>query len=446
MPPGHPRPSIALLGPWDVRLDGAPITTFEYAKVRALLAYLVVEAGRPASRDQICALLWPNSPERAARRNLSQALAQLRRALRDSPTVHPLISATTEVIHLAPEVVAAEPPLSVDVWRFKRLIAECERHRHRGWHVCTSCAARLREAIALYRGDFLSQLSLPDSEPFEEWSQEQRGPLRQAMLGALERLARYAEWRGDDALAVTCARRRIELDPWNEPHHRELLRLLALSGQSAAALDHATELQRTLRRELQTEPEAATLTLVRAIQKGALATLESRRQSAPIRLPVPPTTLIGRSADVDAVHHRLCADGARLITVCGPAGVGKTRLAIEVAGLLKHDFEDGVTFVDLTTIADPHEVPGAIARALAVPEAVRQTPLEGVRAHLRERHLLLLLDNFEHVLEAAPLVADLLGACPHLIVLATSRTPLRLRAEQVVELGPLAVPDAAAAP
>ncbi len=444
MPSRHFGLSIALLGPWDVRIDGAPVTTFEYAKVRALLAYLVIQAGRPASRDQICALLWPNSPERAARRNLSQALAQLRRALHDTPAAHALISATTDVIHLAPEVASTEPALNVDVWRFKRLLADCERHRHRGWRFCTPCAARLREAIALYRGDFLTHLSLPDSAPFEEWSQDQRGPLRQAMLGALERLVLYAEWRSDDAQAVAGTRRQIELDPWNEPYHRELLRLLALSGQSAAALDHATELQRTLRRELQTEPEAATLTLVRAIQKGALATLESRRQSAPIRLPVPPTTLIGRSADVDAVQHRLNADGARLITLCGPAGVGKTRLAIEVAGLLKHDFEDGVNFVDLTTIADPHEVPGAIARTLAIPEAARRSPLDTVRAHLRERHLLLLLDNFEHVVEAAPQVAELLGACPHLIVLATSRTPLRLRAEQVVELGPLAVPEASA--
>ncbi|MBL8096995.1 MAG: tetratricopeptide repeat protein [Anaerolineales bacterium] len=444
MPSRHLRLSIALLGPWDVRIDGAPVTTFEYAKVRALLAYLVIQAGRPASRDQICALLWPNAPERAARRNLSQALAQLRRALHDSPAAHPLISATTEVIYLAPEVVSAEPALNVDVWRFKRLLADCERHRHRGWHLCTSCGTRLREAVALYRGDFLSHLSLPDSAPFEEWSQDQRGPLRQAMLGALERLALYAEWRGDDAQAVAGTRRQIELDPWNEPHHRELLRLLALSGQRAAALEHATELVRTLRSELQMEPEAATLTLVRAIRDGALTTFDSRRQSAPIRLPVPPTTLIGRSADVDAVQRRLNADGARLITLCGPAGVGKTRLAVEVAGTLRHDFEDGVTFVDLTSIADPNELPGAIARTLAIPEAARRSPLDTVRAHLRERHLLLLLDNFEHVFDAAPQVADLLGACPHLIVLATSRTPLRLRAEQVIELRPLEVPDPAA--
>ncbi len=442
-----PRLTLGLLGPLDARIAGEAITTFEYAKVRALLALLVTEAPRALSREQLCALLWPDRPERPARQNLSQALAQLRRALSDQPGDDALILATSETIGLNPtRVDPTACRIDVDVWRFRALIDASDRHVHRDWRLCTPCADRLREAVALYRGDFLSELVVDDSLPFEEWVAAQRGPLRQQMLTALERLLRYAEWRGDDAEAIACARRLVGAEPWIEANHRDLVRLMALNGQRSAALSHLAALRRGLRAELETEPEEATVALARAVEAGEPGQLVSHAQLASFHIPMAPTALIGREDDVSSLTARIRNSGARLLTLCGPAGVGKTRLAIELANRLRYDYVDGAAFVDLSSLTDPTEVPAAIAQALRLPEAADLAPLETVRGQLRKRHLLLVLDNFEHVIEAAAYVADWLTACPPLSVLATSRTPLRVRAEHVVDVEPLPVPDPTATP
>src|SRR5690606_6701493 len=167
-------------------------------KVRALLAYLAVEAGRPHRRAHLCDLLWPDLPERSARRNLTQALTVLRRALGEAGTgtlggaeAPAWLLTTSETVQLRDQ-----PGLTVDAAAFAALLGEAERHAHRGWATCSLCAGRLDEALALYRGDFLSQLFLADSAPFEEWALVWREQLRQRALTALERLAQHAEWRG----------------------------------------------------------------------------------------------------------------------------------------------------------------------------------------------------------------------------------------------------------
>jgi predicted ATPase len=225
-----------------------------------------------------------------------------------------------------------------------------------------------------------------------------------------------------------------------EINQRALLRLLALNREVPAALTHYAQFKQFLIREIEAEPEEATVALFQQIQRGDVEGLRPRQ--IPFAVPAPPTPLIGRAQEVQAVCGRLQDAKVHLLTIVGTGGVGKTRLAIEAAHALRYDFEDGVYFVDLAPLSDASLVMNAVAQVLGVPERPEQDVRHALRVYLRSKHLLLVCDNFEHVLPAASLVAELLAACPALKILTTSREPLVLRAEQQFTLEPLADADA----
>lgn len=239
-------------------------------------------------------------------------------------------------------------------------------------------------------------------------------------------------------------------------HHRLVARLTqeALAERAGLSTRGISDLERgarelprkeTLRQLLQaldltTADRAA---LIAAAQRPPMLVSRATHTDRLVGLPVPVTPLIGREADVEAVAALLAEPSARLLTLTGPGGTGKTRLAVAVAERLASVFPDGVTFVPLAPLADPSLVISAIADALGVREAVGQPLIEAITAYLRDKRLLLILDNFEHLLPCAPRVIDLLGGCRWLNVLVTSRVRLRLSGEREVPVPPLALPDAA---
>lgn len=161
----------------------------------------------------------------------------------------------------------------------------------------------------------------------------------------------------------------------------------------------------------------------------------------PNNLPLQPTPLVGREREVEEIAEWLCSEEARLLTLTGPGGTGKTRVALQVGADLLDEFDDGVFFVALAAITDPELVPSTIAGPLGVKESAEQSLMETLKSYLHHKHLLLILDNFEQVLEGTSVVGEFLGACPKLEILATSRIPLRLYGEREYPVPPLTVPD-----
>lgn len=438
------RLSLSLLGQFQVTLDAQIVTGFDYAKVRALLTYLAVEADHPHRRDVLATLLWPDHPDAAARKSLRQALTTLRAAIADETARPPFLLVSRDEVQFNPV-----SDYSLDVATFTTLLHECDTHLHPGLETCPSCLERLAQAAALYHGDFVAGLFLPDSVEFEEWALLLRERLHRHATEALGHLALGYEQRGEAQAAESYAERLLALEPWAEEAHRCLMRVLVHRGQRAAALAQYERCRRVLADELGIEPSEETTALFERIRAGKEKPGNGRTTPATQRwgqLPTPPTPLIGRGSEVVRVREALVSSEVRLLTLLGPPGVGKTRLSLAAAFNLVSVFADGVCWVPLAPITDPTLVASAIAQSLGVQESSRQTLMEGVKQYLYDKHLLIVLDNFEQVLDAAPVVSELLAATPRLKTLITSRAALGLYGEHEFPVSPLSLPDLTSLP
>ncbi|WP_420629196.1 BTAD domain-containing putative transcriptional regulator [Candidatus Leptofilum sp.] len=416
-----PQLTINLLGEFSVTLDGQPVTNFYSDKVRALLAYLVVEQGQAHSRSKLAGLLWPESPEKQARQSLRQALLHLRKALKDTKADPPLILADRQTVHLSSAV-----PLQTDLAAFEDALNK---------------SGGAAEAVAAYRGDFLDGFFLADSAEFDDWVLMQREMLRGDLLAALNLLVAQHEHRGEYPQAIKAAQRWLTFEPWQEEAHRSLMRCYFAQGDQAAALNQFAACETTLNDELGIEPTSETRSLYNEIRLSS----ETGRSN----LPVPTTPFVGRVNELDGILTRLADPGCRLLTIVGAGGSGKTRLAIEAAGQV--DLPHKVLFVGLDGLDEVTAVPLALADLLGISLSGSQTPQARLADYLAERPFLLLLDNVEQLLTGAnaaamrQLLADLLQACPELKLLATSRIRLQLQAEWVYPLAGLALPTDASA-
>jgi DNA-binding SARP family transcriptional activator len=267
------RLTLSLLGPFQATLDGEPAIGFESDKVRALLAYLAVEADRPHSRDKLAGLLWPEWPDRDARNNLRYALSNLRQVIKDREATPPFLHISRQSIQFNGDSDAWNDVITVD-----RLLKAPR-----------PTVQELEETVDLYRGEFLEGFSIGDSVPFEEWVLFKREQLNRQMLSALRHLAATYEERGEYSRALPYAWRQVELEPWQEQAHRQLMRLLALNGQRGAALAQYETCRQALAEELDVEPAQETTRLYEQIRDG---TLDLGRAGEPGtgegRVPLPP--------------------------------------------------------------------------------------------------------------------------------------------------------------
>ncbi|MBN1247730.1 MAG: AAA family ATPase [Anaerolineae bacterium] len=259
------RLEIRLLGGYGIRLDGELVEGVGREKERALLAYLAVESDRTHRRERLAGLLWPDDPERNARRNLRVVLYRIRNIIGDRDAAPPFLLIGTDALRLNPDA-----DLTVDVQAFAALVEAVAAHDHEQLERCTTCADSLAQAAALYSGDLLSGFSV-DSAVFEEWIVVQRERLHRQALDVFDQLATYQLVQGAYPEALSTARLQIALEPWQERAHRQAMVALARSGQRAAAAAQYESCVRVLAEELGIEPETATTALYREIVAGGVA-------------------------------------------------------------------------------------------------------------------------------------------------------------------------------
>ena len=425
-----------ILGPLEV-VDGDALIDIPGTKLRALLALLLLHPNQVMSTDRLVDGLWGEAPPKTAANTLQSHVSHLRNAL----TRKGAGENGNLVVTRFPGYLLAVDPEQIDAGRFERL-AEAGR-RALDDSSPDEAVIKLTDALALWRGPALADFAF---EPFASSEGARLEELRLAVVAdrmeAQLALGRHSDVAGE-------LRQLVDEHPLRERLWAQLMTALYRCGRQAEALRAFSELRRVLGDELGIEPSHELQRLEEAIllQKPELdwhppaMPVERSRPAPPVRhnLPVQLTSFVGRETELVQVGDALA--GARLVSLCGPGGVGKTRLAMVAAGRVLDQHPDGVFVVELAPLSDPGLVPAQALAALGLTEESRP-PLEALVDHLRERRLLLVLDNCEHLVTASANLADvLLRACPGLGILATSREPLHAAAETTITVPPLPVPE-----
>lgn len=429
--------AISLFGTFRVRLEGR-VVSFSYSKLGALLALLVVEAERSHSREVLADMLWPDRSTKDALARLRKALSDLRRVIPAPAGSPPFFLTTRQTIQFNPA-----SHYTLDVQLASDLLAECASHEHTNRGRCHLCLSRLEKFMGLYEGDFLSQFYLPDSPGFDEWTLLWRERWRQSGLEALADLAMYYERRDEPGRAQPYAERQLSIEPWRESAYRQLMRLAVREGNRNAAFVYYETCRRVLAEELTVEPEPETTALYQRIANNELQVV-----SAPHQLPLPPTPFVGRAGELAQLADSLTTPQTRLVTIVGAGGIGKSRLAIQVADAQRGLYPQGIFFVPLAPLSAsaPDAVVKAIAQAVGFDLFAQDAPAQQLQNYLREKALLLVLDNCEHLLDDLGFVEAILRVAPAVKLLATSRERLNLAEEQVFGVGGLPVPAGADQP
>ena len=406
---------LHVLGEFRATLDGKQLEKFATDKVRALLAYLAVEGGRPHSRNHLATLLWSEWSETAAKSNLRKSLFRLRQTL--GPTAAELLTISRA------SVAFNEGIHYVDLHHFQALSAREDLES-------------LAEAASLYQGALLSGLSLPDAPSFEDWlTVQRRASCTSRPWRWFSKVTELHLVQKDYAAATAAGLRQLALEPWLESAHRQLMRIYMAAGQRSQALAQYEQCRLVLWDELGVEPSMETEQLFVSIEQ------EEKPAGHIYNFPTNFTPFVGRQEDIERLILRLHDADSRLITVAGTGGTGKTRLASEAA---RQAVEQGTLgnayFVPLRSIETQEGVWRTIGQAIGVQSASGNVSTGQIITYAQNNVDLLVLDNYEQLLPGTQAVERLLEETDRPRIVVTSRAPLNLRAEWRLPLSGLPVP------
>jgi predicted ATPase/DNA-binding SARP family transcriptional activator len=459
---------MKFLGQFEVLRDGKPLV-IPSRNAQSLFTYLVLNAGKRFRREMLAGLLWPDSSEDSARSNLRHELWRLRKAMDVADESYFIVDDLTIAFN-------THFQYSLDVQRFEQV------------SVMKSTEENLIEALSIYHGDALPGF-------YDEWVFVERNRLHALFETKINRLLELYQIGERWTEMLDWAMRWIEVETWSEPAYRALITAYANTGDLTKALASYERLRQGMQKDLGIKPSEQTQTLLKRLKAGWRSVVTSDKPSQELiltksstdlpspdyplpllrrsNLPRPLTSFIGREKEIQQVE--LLVSKARLVTITGSGGVGKTRLAIQVAEVLKSVFTDGTWWVELASLFTSNApqkqelmqkqapsdgqyfliqptttgrlmgvdiIAEAVSKVLRLPELTGITLLDGLIEQLRDKNLLLILDNCEHLIQAcATLVEELLGECPNLFILATSREALGVPGEKAWRLPSLSLPE-----